>query len=241
MGSCRNSLPAAAFCASFRLRGITRMKNAFGIIIAGSIAGIAGAALWAFVAYKLGLEIGWIAWIIGALVGFAVSMAGGQGGNAGLVAAAIAVLAICGGKIATVEMTISRGIEKGFASTEARASFEKMRTAAPAFRKVTSRDQYPAFMIAHRFTEAAKPEEVTPEELERFEQSKAPDLQDFENRYRSFDEWKTKKSQSITLEIGRSISLWDELKATLGFFDVIFFCLGIGTAIRVGSGQTNER
>ena len=75
-------------------------------IIAGVIAGIVGAAVWAGISYFASVEIGWIAIGVGALVGFAVSAAAGEenlGYRSGTLAVVIACLAIVGGKWATVE------------------------------------------------------------------------------------------------------------------------------------------
>lgn len=216
------------------------MKNAFGMVIGGGIAGIIGSAVWALVAYGAGLEIGWIAWLIGGLVGFGVAMAGGKGGNAGLLAAAIAVLAICLGKVVTVEMLLNHKIEQKVSSSDARDFYEKMKKAAPEFRKLDSTDGYAAFMVTHRLTDARSAENVTQEDLSDFKQRTAPDLQQFESQYPSFDVWKAKKSRSMTAAVAARISVWDELNATLGFMDILFFFLGIATAVRVGSGAVTK-
>lgn len=57
---------------------------------AGLVAGVIGAAVWAAIAYYGDVEIGWIAWGIGAAVGFAVAV--GTGGIGGATPGAIAVV-----------------------------------------------------------------------------------------------------------------------------------------------------
>lgn len=77
-------------------------------LIGGLIAGLVGAAIWAAISFWTGYEIGWIAWGIGGLVGFAVALGGQQGMTAGLAAVVISVLAIMGGKYATVELLVNK-------------------------------------------------------------------------------------------------------------------------------------
>lgn len=72
------------------------------VLIAGAIAAALGAALWAFIAYNLHLQIGWIAVIIGVVVGMVCHAAAedGAGVESGMMAAALTVAAIVGGKFA---------------------------------------------------------------------------------------------------------------------------------------------
>lgn len=85
--------------------------------IAGTAAGILGAAAWAAVAYFLNLEIGWLAWGIGAAVGIATAAGAAagsgeaEGGAAlGLAAVLITILSLCGGKYAIVEIQLQEAL-----------------------------------------------------------------------------------------------------------------------------------
>lgn len=77
--------------------------------LGGLAGGAAGAAVWAGTAYFLEVEVGWIAWLAGVLVGVGVRIAaqGERPPEAGWIAAAIALVAIAAGKYATVELAIS--------------------------------------------------------------------------------------------------------------------------------------
>jgi hypothetical protein len=77
--------------------------------LGGLAGGAVGAAVWAGIAYFLEVEVGWIAWLVGVLVGVGVRVAaqGEQSAEAGWIAAAIALVAIAAGKYAAVEMAIS--------------------------------------------------------------------------------------------------------------------------------------
>ncbi len=95
--------------------------------IVGALAGVIGAAIWAAIGYLTGLEIGWIAWGIGVLVGIGVrlvgtqevatfdkvqrrmvrSRVGAEGPLAGAVAAVMAVVSVLAGKYALVHLFLS--------------------------------------------------------------------------------------------------------------------------------------
>lgn len=95
--------------------------------VGGAIGGLIGAAVWAGIGYFTGLEIGWIAWGIGMLVGIGVRVVGSQeiayfdktqrrmvrsrvgaeGPVAGAVAAVLAVVSVLAGKYALVHLFLS--------------------------------------------------------------------------------------------------------------------------------------
>ena len=89
---------------------------------AGLVAGLLGAACWAAVAYYMNVEIGWLAWGIGAAVG-AATLAGGSLGESssdagansgailGFVAVVITALSICAGKFAVVEIYLQKEMQ----------------------------------------------------------------------------------------------------------------------------------
>lgn len=89
-------------------------------IAAGLLAGLIGAAAWAAIAFYANLEIGYLAWGIGGLVGFAVASGAGKTGPAlGGIAVLITIASICGGKFAVVETEIQSSL------AEVRADFEQ--------------------------------------------------------------------------------------------------------------------
>ena len=84
--------------------------NPVPVIVSGVIAGLVGAAFWAAIAYNFHLEIGWIAVIIGTVVGLACCAAakGDEGAESALIAVLITLLALVGGKYATVHAVVNR-------------------------------------------------------------------------------------------------------------------------------------
>jgi len=80
-----------------------------GALVGASVAGVAGAALWAAVAYFANLESGWIAWGVGALCGAGALIGGGRSAGflGGVVAVVLAMASICGGKYAAVHFGLN--------------------------------------------------------------------------------------------------------------------------------------
>ena len=69
------------------------------VLIAGTAAALIGGVVWALIASSTGYEVGWIAWGIGALVGWAVARAaGGMAPDLAMPAATLAFLGVAVGK-----------------------------------------------------------------------------------------------------------------------------------------------
>lgn len=82
--------------------------NTIGGIIGGLIGGLVGALIWAGVSYWTGYEIGWIAWGIGGLVGLGcIKGAKGGGVPVAVIAVAITILSLVGGKYAAIEFVLA--------------------------------------------------------------------------------------------------------------------------------------
>lgn len=77
-------------------------------IVGGSIAGVLGALAWGGIIYATEREIGWIAWGVGAVVGFgvAVTAQGNAGELSGIIAIVISLLSIFAGKVFGVWLLI---------------------------------------------------------------------------------------------------------------------------------------
>lgn len=76
-------------------------------LIAGALAALAGAGVWTAIVVMTDYEIGWVAWGVGGLVGLVMSrFTPERNVRVGLFAAALAVLGLAIGKIATVRVLI---------------------------------------------------------------------------------------------------------------------------------------
>ena len=80
---------------------------------AGVVAGLVGAAIWAAISAAANMEIGWVAWGIGGLVGLAVRITAREweGFQPGAISVSVAVLAIVAGKYAAVHFTVGKELD----------------------------------------------------------------------------------------------------------------------------------
>ena len=88
-------------------------------VIATVIAGLVGAAIWGGIAYFANVEIGYVAWGIGLLVGFAGRAACGGVGHVAVAGSAVlmTMLAIVGGKLIVLRMLAGEISLDGFWAT----------------------------------------------------------------------------------------------------------------------------
>jgi hypothetical protein len=80
-------------------------------MIAAVAGGIVGALVWGAISCFTGYEVGYVAWGIGALVGFLSAAVGGEGFTNGLFCAVITILALMGGKVMAVKLSLSKTLE----------------------------------------------------------------------------------------------------------------------------------
>ncbi len=203
-------------------------------IIAGVIAGFAGAVVWALIAVFANIEIGWLAWGIGAAVGAAVAW-GSEGTPAmGVAAVIISVLAIVGGKYISVEMALAK----------------EMGNADEYINTMTEDEENLIFWMADlvvaqieeaggtvAWPKGARPDGLgTKDEYPReiwTQAQQALATMTPENK----DEFKELVRQQMDENIAMNTA---DLKkegflASFSLFDVLFFFLAIGTAYKIGS------
>ncbi len=91
------------------------MNNLVGGIFGAVVAGLIGAGIWTGIAYGTGYEIGWIAWGVGALVGFGALIGARREASPmlGGIAVIVAILALLAGKYITIELFIDEEIGDG--------------------------------------------------------------------------------------------------------------------------------
>lgn len=98
-------------------------------ILLSLLGGTAAAGLWAMIASLTGYEAGIVAWIVGLLAGIGMMAGRGKGAvrsrGAGMAAAAVAVLAILGGKFAAVHLLVQETLNsEAYSLADARAALE---------------------------------------------------------------------------------------------------------------------
>ena len=202
--------------------------NLVGGTIGGLIAGIIGAALWAAVAYYGEVEIGWLAWGIGAAVGFGVS-AGSRGGGVpqALIAVLITVASLCGGKFAMVQMMMPMDMELEYEMSREDLAIEYALEIAKEKADAGEEVPWPNGMTLE---EAYEPNDFPADIMQDAEQKAAALSDDEFDKLRKERDEATKKMMA---ELKQSIFQQAFMNSFSGF-DVIFFLLGIVTAWQVG-------
>ena len=193
-------------------------------IVAGLLGALLGAGIWTAVTAMTGWEVGWVAWGVGALVGFAMSKFTPQRGvQLGVYAAVLAVLGLAVGKVATIRMMVpSYGRElvmdneivlaQAFA-VEMRDNERFSAQLSLDLARFGRRDSLPPPLLNRMMDEAqARMAAAEPAERERVAAM-------FANSF-----------------LGE-VSLVEQFKASLGVFDLLWFGLAIATAFKFMRGD----
>ena len=206
-----------------------------GGIIGGVLAGVIGAVIWAFIAYYANVEIGWIAWIIGGLVGVGVAIGcrGETGTETGALAAIIALVSICGGKFAAIHMDA-----------------QAVSTTMAASVRLSDEDAklYMAGQLVTEYEGAGKtltwPKDMTADAAETPADYPKDLWKDVETRWAAMG-GADQASYRARIEARMKADLREmvhgmanaDYKSTFGFLDVVFFLLALVTAFKVGGGM----
>ena len=200
-------------------------------IVFGIAAGVLGAIVWAAIAHFAQVEIGYVAWAIGGLVGVAACLGGGGGASNGILCAVITLVSIFAGKMLAVRASFGEGMDQ-----VARGIHKELLKDANDFAKVKGDDGIKAFMVKNEYTEAKKAAGVTDEELGEFKETDAAMLLDLAEKDPSFEEWKER--DDVKAMLGGIEGILDAAGIALGGLtpiDIIFGLLGIATAFKLGS------
>lgn len=201
---------------------------------AGFIAGLIGAAIWAAIAYYLKVEIGWIAWIIGGMVGFATAMGARDMASAatGAIAAIIAVASIAGGKYFVVNALVNNVMAKMPAIT-----FDDNRA------KLVMADQ-----VAEEWKNSGKtltwPPGKDAENADVPADYPADLWKDVEARWNHMNESERETYKQELAEASKSMMntisgkvTMDAYWSSFDWLDIVFAIFAIITAFKVGSGD----
>lgn len=215
----------------------------------GVIAGVAGAAIWAGISYGTGYEIGWMAWGVGLLVGWAVALGEGKRGIlAGVVAAVLASVAMLGGKYVALGMMLDKVMDES--------------ELADSFLDELSNEELAVSFLADEVVlerEEAGEEVEWPENVDPLEASTQSDYPEdvWASAQQLWDEMTESEREDYVKRVASMLSEevrmgyaeinpngflqnfgWAHLYLFLSFFDWmdgLFFTLGITTAFQIAS------
>lgn len=192
------------------------------------LAAAMGALGWGLVAHFTGYEIGYAAWAIGALVGYAAVRSGARGTTAAIAAAGLTVLSILGGKLLASQLIFQRSLESlpSYCSPELH---EEISRDAEDFARLPAdpdEQELRRFLVDHGYSEADHPSRVSEYELAGFREVTVPTLVAWKEEQPSYDEWLASNRELALADfsvVGASLE-------GLGPIDAIFFLLAVSTA-----------
>ena len=206
---------------------------------AAAIAALLGAIVWAGIAYYAEYELGYIAWGIGAAVGFGARKFGGHGVMVGFIAAALTILSIFGGKYTAASLQWDDFDEEDARAMLDRDYYDEVKTDASDFALLV--DQSDAsleeFMLSHGFVYEAEAGSVDLEELEHFKTVSIPLIEKFHEDQSSFTEWQDQFIQSIESSSEEGFGLMEAIISELDMMDLLFLGLGVATAFGICTKQ----
>lgn len=206
-------------------------------LIGGLVGGAIGAAIWAGITYGTGMEIGWIAWGVGFLVGLGVRIACGdsaEGVLPGGVAVVAAVLALLVGKYAAIQLLLQQempDIAVSFTATDLKVGLADEVVAE--WQAEGRQMNWPNGMSVEEATEEADyPPKVWQEAETRWAKF-TPDEQQkmIQDQQQEFDAAIGDFSDEIAMEA---------FKESFSPIDLLFFGLAIFTAFKLGSGMASD-
>lgn len=200
--------------------------------VIGALVGAAvGAGIWAAIALTLDMEIGLVAWGIGGLVGGGAYALGGRGPISGGTAAALALVAILGGKLITVDIAL----DKYIAEEVNEATYSEFMGDARDFPGSDADDEtLRQYAQEHGFVETGEAED-----LAMFREYWGPWLERLKREEPDYDTWHAEEVARRRELVADEVSTLDILKEGFGLFDLLFAFLGVSTAFKL-AGQPEE-
>ena len=194
---------------------------------AASIAALLGALVWMGVAVGFNRELGWVAWGVGGLVGFASAVTGARGGSAGMMCAMLAMCAIIGGKIFAVQQFQDSG---WITDEDSVFWYEEYKLDAELYQELDGSDaDLRAFIFERNYTEAWSETDVSQADIDDFMADSAPMLEWMTESDPAMEEWVEYMNASIAEE-----SAFASVINNLDLFDALWLFLGLTTAYRLG-------
>ena len=211
-----------------------------GVLLGGLIGAILGAIAWAVITAVTGYEVGYVAWGIGLLVGFGAKLAGGYGKTAGVTCAVLALVSIFAGKMLAVQYVFEKELREVVEQEVTRVLYDEVVADAADFSGVASEHEYPAFMVAHGYTEADDPERVPAEDLAGFTNTWVGTLREFQTDPPSYEEWREKHVETAVDSALAQSSIAEFVIEDLGLLDAVFALLGLATAYKIACGTRED-
>ncbi len=209
-------------------------------LLGGVLGGALGAAVWAAIAHFLHVEIGWIAWGVGLLVGVGVKLAASDRQLTpafGVAAALIAVLSVAAGKYIAVGMALDQAMRQVASGTDVIDEEISISVIADQVVVEYMEEGEPVRWPGGRAPEnpiaqADYPADVWREAVERWGQTSPEERAEIQNFLRENFQANMAASRSEIQQAG--------FKESFGALDILFLALAVATAYKVAGGSTSN-
>ncbi len=198
--------------------------------------GTIGAAAWAAISRLTGLEIGYAAWGIGLLVGYAAKYFGGKGKTTAVSCALVSLASILGGK----GLSTADAIRQAF-HAELPQAYENHVREAQAYHSDASDAEIAKFMIENNYSEHAEATAIQPDDIKAFRTNVGTSLEDFAKKMPALSEWaNSPEVQEMKAYYLSLKNVTSSVKQSLNAIDLIFGGLGVVTAYQVVANQGDD-
>lgn len=209
-------------------------------VVAAAIAAVVGAGTWAAISYYTGYEIGWIAWGIGAVIGYAAVATGGNGPIMATVCALIATGSLLIGKVTALQWMIQESATQSYQGQE---NYDFVMADVDTFAVDSTVASYPYLHTFYWMIESDDTTVYTPEEQARFEAVWPKRLTRYAADKPSLEQWNETETQELAGDLVGLMTNQDYIAAmreTLHPLDILFFGLGIVTAFQIVNAAGKE-
>ncbi|MFQ5844203.1 MAG: hypothetical protein ACE5JG_04365, partial [Planctomycetota bacterium] len=199
------------------------------------------------VAAKMDLEIGWLAWGIGAGVGYAFRQGGGRGPAGALLCSALALVSIFGGKYGGAAWALAD--VRGQVPAPTRDGYDEFMEDARLAEGIRTEGEIRRFMVERGFADAGPAafidegsesslSSIPDEEVVFFERRTLPWLHRLRTEKPTFEQWAAAGGPGAVLD---DLSLTEAVIDGLGAVDLVFIVLGAASAFALAAGQVGGR
>jgi len=199
-----------------------------GAVVAACVAGAIGSLVWYGVAAVTGYEIGWLAWGVGAMVGAAYHSQGGNPTLGMATCAAIAVLAIVGGKYLTFQTSVANELEELHESGEMSQMYLWLRQNAEAYNDASDKTAVSRQLAAELWYDGSGAAQIDAEEVAGFQSNIGPLLQRVP-RHETYEQFREAETGHFE-EIAGFGDMFD-------FMDILFLAFGVISAVKLANGE----
>lgn len=203
---------------------------------AALVAAAVGAFVWGALGYFTGYEVGYVAWGLGALVGWAMARFGGRGIASAITAAVLSVAGIAGGKLLGTHFVVEKSFREGCEATFTPALHAEFVQDAADFAGLGANPadgELRSFMVEHHYSAASSPVEVQEDEVQTFLTTNVPNLRELHANRTSYADWYAAREAESRQAFEAEFSLVQANLEELNGFDLLFVALGVTTAFGI--------